>query len=132
MTGTEASRAIGSSNSAQQSSILRKTDGENRMSSYRELLNQLHNLTAEVEAARLAEFQRVVEEVRATVTAYKITAQDIFPPSAEDSSDSGSAISRGRSVTKYRNPHTGATWSGRGRKPHWLRNVTDLGAFLVK
>ncbi|RQZ20471.1 H-NS histone family protein [Burkholderia sp. Bp9017] len=102
------------------------------MSSYRELLNQLHNLTAEVEAARLAEFQRVVEDMRATAAAYKITAQDIFPPSAEDSSASGRAISRGRTGAKYRNPHTGATWSGRGRKPHWLRNVADLGKFLIK
>lgn len=38
---------------------------------------------------------------------------------------------RGPQVPKYRDPATGATWSGRGRAPAWLANVEDRTAFLI-
>lgn len=34
------------------------------------------------------------------------------------------------SDTVYRDPTTGATWSGRGRKPGWLQQLLDGGATL--
>lgn len=39
---------------------------------------------------------------------------------------------RGPQATKYRDPETGATWSGRGRAPAWLANVKDRSAFLIQ
>lgn len=38
---------------------------------------------------------------------------------------------RGPQVPKYRNPATGATWSGRGRAPAWLADAQDRTAFLI-
>ena len=38
---------------------------------------------------------------------------------------------RGPQVPKYRDPATGATWSGRGRAPAWLADATDRTAFLI-
>jgi DNA-binding protein H-NS len=36
-----------------------------------------------------------------------------------------------KSVAKYRNPKSGATWSGHGRAPGWIANVKDRSKFLV-
>lgn len=38
---------------------------------------------------------------------------------------------RGPQVPKYRDPETGATWSGRGRAPAWLADAKDRTAFLI-
>jgi len=38
---------------------------------------------------------------------------------------------RGPQPAKYRDPKSGATWSGRGRAPAWLAGVKNLNAFLI-
>ncbi|MPW24012.1 H-NS histone family protein [Paraburkholderia sp. CNPSo 3157] len=38
---------------------------------------------------------------------------------------------RGPQAPKYRNPATGATWSGRGPAPAWLASAKDRTAFLI-
>lgn len=38
---------------------------------------------------------------------------------------------RGPQPAKYRDPSTGATWSGRGRVPAWLADVQDRDSFLI-
>jgi hypothetical protein len=38
---------------------------------------------------------------------------------------------RGPQPAKYRDPKSGATWSGRGRAPAWLSDVKDRTAFLL-
>ncbi|SDI70107.1 DNA-binding protein H-NS [Paraburkholderia steynii] len=38
---------------------------------------------------------------------------------------------RGPQAPKYRDPKTGATWSGRGPAPAWLVGVKDRTAFLI-
>ena len=41
----------------------------------------------------------------------------------------GSGQARKAAVApKYRNPETGATWSGRGRSPHWILEAEQSGA----
>ncbi|HEY3537557.1 MAG TPA: H-NS family nucleoid-associated regulatory protein [Trinickia sp.] len=38
---------------------------------------------------------------------------------------------RGPQAPKYRDPATGATWSGRGRAPAWLADAKDRTEFLI-
>jgi hypothetical protein len=38
---------------------------------------------------------------------------------------------KGAQPPKYRNPSTGATWSGRGPAPAWLASVKDRSRFLI-
>jgi len=38
---------------------------------------------------------------------------------------------KGQQPTKYRDPKSGATWSGRGPAPAWLASVNDRSRFLV-
>ncbi|CAJ8619087.1 histone family protein nucleoid-structuring protein H-NS [Burkholderia pseudomallei] len=38
---------------------------------------------------------------------------------------------RGQQPPKYRDPKTGATWSGRGRAPAWIANAKDRSKFSI-
>ncbi|GAB6852555.1 H-NS histone family protein [Paraburkholderia kururiensis] len=86
------------------------------MTTYLELKAKLEALQQEAEAARLAELDAVISEIRATIHAYGLTVKDVF-----DSRDSPILNSLRMQQPKYRNPQTGATWSGRGRPPAWLK-----------
>jgi DNA-binding protein H-NS len=43
----------------------------------------------------------------------------------------GKGQPKGAQPPKYRNPKTGATWSGRGPAPAWLATVKDRSKFLI-
>ncbi|HHT8994856.1 TPA: H-NS histone family protein [Burkholderia cenocepacia] len=95
------------------------------MATYKELKAQAEALAARVEAARLEEFQTVLDDVRAKVAEYGITEQDIF----------GRRRTRAATRTaeaKYRDPKTGATWSGRGRAPKWIKEAKNRNRFLIQ
>jgi DNA-binding protein H-NS len=52
------------------------------------------------------------------------------PTTAKKVTNAGNYV-RGPQEPKYRDPKTGATWSGRGRAPTWLASVKDRSAFLI-
>ncbi|MEK7889166.1 H-NS histone family protein [Burkholderia contaminans] len=98
------------------------------MATYKELQAQMASLAEKAEAARLTEFQAVVGDIRAKVAEYGITEKDIF------------GTRRGRTTkkltvpveAKYRDPKTGATWSGRGRAPAWIKDAKNRNRFLIQ
>ncbi|KWN14734.1 hypothetical protein WT83_16625 [Burkholderia territorii] len=94
------------------------------MTNYQELKQKLDALTAEAEAARLAERASVLDQVRENVALYALTQQEVF----EQRRSSGKSS---RVPPKYRDPATGATWSGRGREPAWIASQ-DHARFLIK
>lgn len=94
------------------------------MATYKELLSQKAKLEEQLEAARLAEVETAIQQVRQIVHEYGLTAEDL-----------GLAIKakkrKGMVVPpKYMDPKTGATWSGRGRAPAWIGKNRDR--FLIK
>jgi DNA-binding protein H-NS len=93
---------------------------------YKELKAQMDELTQQAELARQAEFQSVVEEIRAKVAEYGITERDIFGSRRGRPRKAGTVV-----TAKYRDPRSGATWSGRGRAPNWLKDVKNRDRFLV-
>lgn len=84
------------------------------MRSYKQLSAQIATLMQEAEAARKAEVAKVIGEIKAAMAEYGITVADL-DGSAARGSRKGSVV-----APKYRNPATGETWTGRGRKPLWL------------
>ncbi|HAF2413293.1 TPA: H-NS histone family protein [Salmonella enterica] len=96
------------------------------MPTYQELKAQAEAMAAKAEEVRLSELGAIVQEIRAKVAEYGITENDIF------------GRRRGRTGTqvksaeiKYRDPKTGATWTGRGRPPAWLKGVRNRDRFLA-
>ncbi len=93
------------------------------MPTYRELKAEIQRLQAEAEQARLAEKAAVLDKIRAMIIEYKLLPRDF---------GFGTAARAGNmpSAAKYRDPATGATWSGRGRAPQWLAGA-DRSQFEI-
>lgn len=92
---------------------------------YSELQAHIQALTKQAEELRAAEIQTVIEELRSKMAEYGLTAEDLMKTK-------GKRRSKGSTVApKYRDPKTGATWSGRGRTPAWLANK-NRERFLIK
>ena len=87
------------------------------MSSYKELLKQREALEQKINEARRNELSEAVSHVRALVTEFGLTAQDVFPAGKARRASAGSKV-----APKYRNPATGQTWTGRGKSPKWIQN----------
>ncbi|MFP3588530.1 H-NS family nucleoid-associated regulatory protein [Paraburkholderia sp. SIMBA_055] len=62
-----------------------------------------------------------------------LTDGDLQAPAraAKPAAKAGNYV-RGPQAPRYRDPKTGATWSGRGRTPAWLAGVKDRTAFLIE
>ncbi|HIE5948394.1 H-NS histone family protein [Burkholderia cepacia] len=95
------------------------------MATYKDLKAQAEALAEKAEAARLAELQVVLDDVRAKVAEYGITEKDIFGRQRNRSA-------KAPAKAKYLDPKTGATWSGRGRAPAWLKDAKNRDRFLIK
>lgn len=89
------------------------------MATYLELKEQAEKLLQQAEAMRQKETDQVIEDVKAKMKAYGLTASDLGfgggakGPRAKKAAKSASPV-------KYRGPN-GETWGGgRGRKPGWV------------
>lgn len=97
-----------------------------RMATYKELKARADALSAQAEAARQAELQAAIEDVRAKVREYGLTAYDVFGHRKKPGERH-----RGAVRPKYRDPATGATWTGRGIEPKWIRG-RNRDEFLIE
>ncbi|MBK3786995.1 H-NS histone family protein [Paraburkholderia aspalathi] len=84
------------------------------MSSYLQLLAQRAQLDADIAAARAAERRAAIEQIRNQMTEYGITAAEL------DERRGRHRVPASQLAPRYRDPVSGATWSGRGRPPRWL------------
>lgn len=98
------------------------------MATYRELKAQMAALEEQAAAARAAEVEEVLADIRVKVADYGFTAQDIFGRARGTRAASAWSVGAAR----YRDPKTGATWSGRGRAPGWIKGVKNRDRYLIR
>lgn len=98
------------------------------MATYKELKAKIDALAIEAEAARQAELQTIVDEVRNKIAEYGLTQEDLFGVRRNRSRQKATAAVG----AKYRDPKTGATWSGRGRAPAWIKDAKNRNRFLIQ
>ena len=77
------------------------------MATYRQLTEQLAKVQAQMAAT--------IEHIKERIAEYGITAEELGFKSKRAASRKTGGL-----PPKYRDPKTGATWSGRGRAPAWL------------
>lgn len=94
------------------------------MTTVAQLLEQKAALEAQIEAIRKAENADAIAKVKALVTEHGLTQQDIFGGAKRGRKASGSV------AAKYRDPATGATWTGRGKAPKWI-DGKDRAQFAI-
>lgn len=102
------------------------------MTSYKELQDQIAKLQAEAEQVRKNEISAVIVEIRNKMAEFGITLKELGPMAKGKGRKKAAA---GTSVAKYRNPSTGETWTGKGRRPKWIVEAENQGmspdAFLI-
>lgn len=93
------------------------------MSEYQNLLAQKAELEAQIAAAQAARKADGIAAARALIQEHGLTAADVFPVAKAKGSVG---------APKYRDPATGATWTGRGKPPLWIKDVADRSPFEIK
>jgi DNA-binding protein H-NS len=91
-----------------------------------QLIAQKEALEVQIEAARKAEISETIAKVKALVAEHGLTAQDIFGRAKRGRK----AGARATVAPKYRDPATGATWTGRGKTPKWI-DGKDRAKFVI-
>ena len=86
------------------------------MANYRELLKQHEALQVQIDAAREQEVGAAIEKVREIIDEYSLTPEQVF---AQPKGKRGPKP--GTKPAKYFDPASGATWSGMGREPQWIK-----------
>lgn len=98
------------------------------MSTYKALIARKAELDRLIEQTRKTEVSGAIAEARALIAEFGLTSDDVFGVSkakARTSSAKGSKV-----AAKYRDPASGATWTGRGRAPVWIVDK-DRSAFSI-
>ncbi len=83
------------------------------MKSYREYMEMRSALEARFKEERLAAAEAILDEIRFCVREFGFAPRDIFSPEVLRSATKRRA--------RYYDPVSGATWSGVGRAPEWIR-----------
>jgi DNA-binding protein H-NS len=92
------------------------------MASYQEILSQIEDLKQKAQEARKQEIAGAMTEIRRLMAEYGITLADLGGKSGKGKTRGGTA--------KYRDPASGKTWSGRGRRPGWVLELESQGKSL--
>lgn len=96
--------------------------------SYKEVMSEIAKLEEEAAEAREHELQAVIADIRAKVSEYGLTEEDVFGRQRKARASRESTVS----TVKYRDPKTGNEWSGRGRAPSWIAGAKNRDRFLVE
>ncbi|HDR9882068.1 H-NS histone family protein [Burkholderia cenocepacia] len=97
------------------------------MATYLELKAQAEALALQAEEARRAELDAIISAIREQIVEYGITPEQLFGRRRAVASGPRAPI-----APKYRDPKTGATWSGRGKAPQWIAKAKNRDRFLIE
>lgn len=92
---------------------------------YRALLAQREALEKQIEELRSAERGDAIDWIRDQMALYGMKPEDLAERRGR-----GPRKQSGPVAAKYRDPVSGATWSGRGRAPRWLAEQ-DRDKFVI-
>jgi DNA-binding protein H-NS len=96
------------------------------MATLNELLAQKAALEKQIVDAQREEKAAAIAQIKGLMAQYGLTLADLGPRAtavAPRRANGGGA----KVPPKYRDPATGATWSGRGLKPRWLEAALAAG-----
>ncbi len=95
---------------------------------YEELQAKIADLQAQAAKVKEEEKEQAIGMPRTMISAYGITARDLGldkAPKVKTGPKPGNKV-----AAKYRDPASGATWSGRGKTPRWI-NGADRSQYAI-
>jgi DNA-binding protein H-NS len=96
------------------------------MISLSELIKQKEALESQIALVRQSEQAEAISKIKTLIAEYELTQEDIFGGSKRAPKEGGAV----KVAPKYRDPETGATWTGRGKRPKWIEGK-DLALFAI-
>lgn len=93
------------------------------MATLQELLAQKEEIERQIELTKRQSRADAIAQVRALMAEHGLSLADL-------SAKARLATSGAKVAAKYRNTATGATWSGRGLQPNWLKAALAAGSKL--
>jgi DNA-binding protein H-NS len=113
------------------------------MATLEQIQARMKKLQAQAEALLAKRAQAAVDQIRELMIKHGLTTADIEArakarrqaKAAGHRLSNGAAKSassaKGKMPPKYRDPKTGATWSGHARPPAWIKDAKDRTRFLI-
>jgi DNA-binding protein H-NS len=102
------------------------------MATLEQIETKMKKLRAQADALIAKRSSTVIANIQALMSKHGLTIADIDThlggKKRGPKHGTGSADAKEVSAPKYRDPKTGATWSGRGRAPGWIANTAILQA----
>ncbi|MDP2787310.1 MAG: H-NS histone family protein [Pseudomonadota bacterium] len=97
------------------------------MSSYLEIISQIEDLKRKAEGVRQQEMAGAIAEIKQLMAQFGISAADL---GLTGRIGAGKSKVRSSVAAKYRDPASGNTWTGRGRRPRWVLELEGQGKTL--
>ena len=96
---------------------------------YEEIQAKIADLQAQASRVKQEEKAQAIDAARAMIASYGITAKDL----GLDKAPKGKAGPKpgGKIPPKYKDPVSGALWSGRGKTPKWFNGSFDLSTYVI-
>ncbi|MBC8752436.1 DNA-binding protein H-NS [Paraburkholderia sp. WC7.3g] len=114
------------------------------MATLEQIEEKMKKLQSQAEALIAKQSSAVLANIKALMEKHGLTTADIDAhvggaqkrgrkpgASAANGKAKAAAETKGGLPPKYRDPKTGATWSGHGRPPAWIKDVKDRTRFLT-
>ncbi|QYD71262.1 H-NS histone family protein [Paraburkholderia edwinii] len=114
------------------------------MATLEQIQTRLKKLQAQADAIIAKRAQGALDQIRELMIKHGLTTRDIEARAkarrerarlglANGTSGKMKSVgaTKGKLPPKYRDPKTGATWSGHARPPAWIKNVKDRSKFLI-
>lgn len=95
---------------------------------YEEIQAKIADLQAQAAKVKHEEKRQAIEACKAMILSYGVTAKDL----GLDKVKGKTGPTPGRKIAaKYRDPATGAVWSGRGKTPKWINGAADRSVYAI-
>ncbi|MEX3921033.1 H-NS family nucleoid-associated regulatory protein [Paraburkholderia sp. BR10872] len=104
------------------------------MATLQSIQARIAKLQAQAESLVTTKSSAVLEKIRGLMDKHAVTVADIeaFVGKRRGRKPGKAVVAKqGSSAAKYRDPKTGATWTGHGRAPAWIANAKDRSKFLI-
>jgi DNA-binding protein H-NS len=110
------------------------------MATLEQIQARMKKLQAQAEALLARKAQAAVDQIRDIMLKHGLTTADIEGKAkargqgkrvVTNVKAKAGASAKGVLPPKYRDPKTGATWSGHARPPQWIKDVKDRAKFLI-
>ncbi|KMZ13486.1 histone protein [Candidatus Burkholderia humilis] len=104
------------------------------MVSLKDVQSKIEKLQAQAAAMIKHQSASVVAKIHSMMDEYGLTLEDLKRERTEQTKTSRSVAgssAAGTSMNLYRDPKSGAEWSGRGRAPGWIANARNRDKFLI-